>query len=115
MRSHCSIPNSEHNVLAKLKMCHMGSRIWMQLLGAAEESPAPRHTSKEKFQNLAIYPSLSPKGTGLSLGCGLLYFFVYCSVSGNLASASQRTEVPPRTYFLMQMLMKTFPLLQNVE
>lgn len=41
MTSHCSIPISEHNVLAKLKVCHSGDRIRMQQLGAAEENAAP--------------------------------------------------------------------------
>lgn len=48
MTSHCSIPNSEHNVLAKLKVCHIGDRIRMQQLGAAEENVAPQHASKEE-------------------------------------------------------------------
>lgn len=101
MRSHCSIPNSKHNVLAKLRVCHIGDRIRTQQLGAAEENAAPQRAPRRKPQNLVVSPSSAPKDRGFSLGCGLVYFFVHWSDSGNMASASPRMEVSPHTYFLV--------------
>lgn len=98
MRSRCSFPNSEHNVLAKLRVCHVGDRNRTRQRVAAQENAAPQRAPRRKPQNLVVPPSSAPKDRGFSLGCGLVYFFVNWSDSGNLASASLRTEVSPHTF-----------------